>query len=162
MPDAPNRGCFACGEENPIGLRLRFSYGDGYAEARFTPEPVHQGYPGLLHGGLVATLLDEAMAHAVVASVGPAVTGELRVRLRGRGVTLGEPVVVRGRIVERRGRLVRAEAELVARDGAVLARAEGKFMQLPALGQGPTPSLATASAAQQADDQVQQEREQEA
>ncbi len=161
MPDAPNRGCFACGIDNPIGLRLRFSYGDGYAEAHFTPEPVHQGYPGLLHGGLVATLLDEAMAHAVVASAGLAVTGELRVRLRGRGVPLGTPVVVRGRVVERRGRLIRAEAELRAPDGTLLARAEGKFMQVLTLEQDPTAGL-TRSTAQEAGDQVQEERQQEA
>jgi len=130
VPDDPNQGCFACGSANPIGLRLCFAYGDGSAEACFIPETVHQGYPGLLHGGLVATLLDEAMAHAVVHSFGPAVTGELHVRLRGRGVLLGQPVVVRGRIVEHRGRYIRAKAELVGSDGALLACGEGKFMRV--------------------------------
>ncbi|MGC8874632.1 MAG: PaaI family thioesterase [Chloroflexia bacterium] len=162
MPRDPTRSCFACGEDNPIGLHLRFSYGDGSAEACFVPQPAHQGFPGLLHGGLVATLLDEAMAHAVIASVGPAVTGEIRVRLRGRGVRLGEPVRVRGWIVERRGRLVQAEAEVVGADHTVLAQAEGKFMRVSTLEGAPSLAVAGASAAEQAHDQVEQEREQEA
>ncbi len=128
MPYESNRYCFACGEENPIGLHLRFTYGEGRVEATFVAERPHQGYPGLLHGGLVATLLDEAMAHAVIATCGPAVTGELRVRLRGRGVPLGQTLHLRGWIRARRGRLVLAEAHICDEKGTLLAHSEGKFM----------------------------------
>lgn len=128
MPYESGRYCFACGEENPLGLHLRFVYGEGRAEATFVAERAHQGYPGLLHGGLVATLLDEAMAHAVIASYGPAVTGELRVRLRGGGVPLGRTLRLRGWVNARRGRLVLAEAHLCDEVGTLLAQGEGKFM----------------------------------
>ncbi|MGB9723866.1 MAG: PaaI family thioesterase [Chloroflexia bacterium] len=128
MPYESDRYCFACGEQNPIGLHLQFTYGEGSAEASFIPERSHQGYPGLLHGGLVATLLDEAMAHAVFAAYGPAVTGELRVRLRGGGAPLGRVLRLRGWIRARRGRLVLAEAHLRDEAGTLLAYGEGKFM----------------------------------
>lgn len=129
MPYESDRYCFACGEENPIGLHLRFTYGEGCAEATFIAERAYQGYPGLLHGGLVATLLDEAMAHAVIAAYGPAVTGELRVRLRGGGVPLGRTLRLRGWIRARRGRLILAEANLCDdAAGTLLAYGEGKFM----------------------------------
>jgi acyl-coenzyme A thioesterase PaaI-like protein len=120
--------CFACGEHNPIGLHLQFSYGEDEVEARFAPQRVHQGYRGTMHGGLVATLLDETMAHAVISSCGPAVTADLHVRLRGGGVHTGQPVRLRGRVTGRRGRLILAEAEVLSEEGDVLAQAEGKFM----------------------------------
>ena len=128
MPYANDRYCFACGENNPIGLRLKFDYGEGSAEARFTPERVYQGYPGIMHGGLVATLLDETMAHAVISTHGIAVTGDLHVRMRGNGVPIGRPLRLQGRVTGRRGRLVLAEAALHDEDGNLLARGEGKFM----------------------------------
>lgn len=128
MPYESDRYCFACGEENPIGLHLHFTYGEGCAGTTFVAERAYQGYPGRLHGGLVATLLDEAMAHAVIASYGPAVTGELRVRLRGGGVPLGRTLRLRGWVNARRGRLVLAEANLCDETGALLAYGEGKFM----------------------------------
>jgi acyl-coenzyme A thioesterase PaaI-like protein len=128
MPYDNDRYCFACGENNPIGLHLRFSYGEDSAETRFTPERVFQGYPGLMHGGLVATLLDEAMAHAVIAAHGPAVTGDLHVRLRGRGVPIGQSLRLRGRVTGCRGRLVLTEATIQDEAGTLLAQGEGKFM----------------------------------
>jgi acyl-coenzyme A thioesterase PaaI-like protein len=131
MPNEPDNFCFACGANNPIGLHLQFTYGEGTAEARFTPERVYQGYPGLLHGGLVCTLLDEAMAHAVIAAHGVAVTGDLHVRLRGAGVPIGRPLHLAGRVTGRRGRLVLTEAILHDEEGNLLAQGDGKFMLVP-------------------------------
>jgi acyl-coenzyme A thioesterase PaaI-like protein len=128
MPYEDDQYCFACGRNNPIGLKLQFTYGEGSAEATFTPERVYQGYPGIMHGGLVATLLDEAMAHAANSALGPAVTGELRVRMRGNGVPIGRPLHLQGRVTFHRGRLVKTEAELRGEEGELLASAEGKFM----------------------------------
>ena len=57
--------CFACGPNNPIGLKLDFQFsGDSYV-AKFTPSAQYQGYDGITHGGIVSTLLDEAMAKLV-------------------------------------------------------------------------------------------------
>ena len=132
MPYESDRYCFACGDNNPIGLHLKFTYGEGTAEAHFTPERVFQGYPGIMHGGLVSTLLDEAMAHATIAAHGAAVTGDLHVRLHGAGVPIGRPLRLTGRVTGRRGRLVLTEATLHDEEGNLLARGEGKFMLVAA------------------------------
>jgi len=131
MPYESDHYCFACGAANPIGLHLRFTYADGTAEALFTAERAHQGYPGIMHGGLVATLLDEAMAHAAIAAHGAAVTGDLHVRMRGQGVPLGRPLRLQGRVTGGRGRLVLTAATLRDEEGRLLAQAEGKFMVVP-------------------------------
>jgi acyl-coenzyme A thioesterase PaaI-like protein len=131
MPYETDHYCFACGANNPIGLHLKFTYGESTAEAQFTAERVYQGYPGIMHGGLVSTLLDEAMAHAVIAAHGAAVTGDLHVRLRGAGVPVGRPLRLMGRVTGRRGRLVLTEATLYDEAGSVLAQGEGKFMLMP-------------------------------
>jgi acyl-coenzyme A thioesterase PaaI-like protein len=128
MPYADDQYCFACGRNNPIGLHLQFDYGDEGVTARFVPEQVHQGYPGIMHGGLVSTLLDETMAHAVIHACGLAVTGELQVRLRGQGVPIGTPVCLRGRVTGQRSRLVWAEAEIWGEEDTLLAEGKGKFM----------------------------------
>jgi acyl-coenzyme A thioesterase PaaI-like protein len=136
MPYESDHQCFACGSANPIGLHLEFAYREGAAEARFTPAPAFQGYPGLMHGGLVCTLLDEAMAHAVIATSGTAVTGDLHVRLRGAGVPIGRPLRLVGRVTGQRGRLVLAEAVVYDEAGKVLAQGEGKFMRVSEEGGG--------------------------
>ena len=76
------RRCFGCGSENPIGLRLRFEAVDGGVVARFRPRPEYQGWDGMLHGGILLTMLDETLAYAALFAAGPAVTAELRARLR--------------------------------------------------------------------------------
>ncbi len=128
MPEGNDHYCFACGARNPIGLHLHFSYGEGTAEALFTPQQVHEGYPGLMHGGLVATLLDEVMAHAVISTHGTAATGDLRVRMRGGGVPVGAPVHLHGRVTGRRGRMVMVVGQIRDGEGKVLAEGEAKFM----------------------------------
>ena len=60
-------GCMACGAANPIGLGLVFAEEGDAVRAEFTPLAWHQGYDGLVHGGIIAMLLDEAMAQALLA-----------------------------------------------------------------------------------------------
>ena len=58
--------CFACGERNPDGLRLRIEYpSPGRCRIEFVPPKKFQGWQGILHGGIIATILDEAFAHAL-------------------------------------------------------------------------------------------------
>ena len=59
-----NHACFGCGDNNPIGLRLRFAYAGNGVEASFTPSAEHQGFHDVVHGGIISTVLDEAMAWA--------------------------------------------------------------------------------------------------
>ncbi len=112
--------CFACGLDNPYGLKLDFRIeGDCYV-ARKTLAREYQSYTGVAHGGIVSTLLDEAMGGYLVALGEKAVTGRLTVRYR-HPTPIGEELRVTGRVVERRGRFYRMKAEVALADGTVTA-----------------------------------------
>lgn len=123
-PSALARWCYACGDLNPIGMHLRFRMDGDWAVAEFTAEPVHQGYPGFVHGGVVSTLLDEAMGWATYGKGIWALTGKLETRFR-EAVPTGQKLVVRGRIERDRGRTLDVSAELRGPSGKVLAEAAG-------------------------------------
>ncbi|MCW5977511.1 MAG: PaaI family thioesterase [Bryobacteraceae bacterium] len=84
-------------------------------------------FQGIIHGGIVSTVLDEAMSKAVASSGSPAVTCRLEIRLRRR-IVPGEGLTVRGWIVERKKRRIRAEAEIVDREGRERAHAWAVFL----------------------------------
>jgi acyl-coenzyme A thioesterase PaaI-like protein len=122
--------CFACGDRNPIGLRLRFSRDERGVTAQFIPQPEHQGFEKTVHGGIISTVLDEAMAWAIAQAGIWAVTGEMRVRFR-RPLRVGEATVVTARVTGQRGLAVMAAAELVlASDAAPIAGATATFARV--------------------------------
>jgi len=98
--------------------------------ATWTPSPTWEGFRGIVHGGVVSTVLDEAMAKAVAATGSQALTAELRVRFR-RHVTSGEAFLIRGWIVKQNKRLIATEAALTAPDGTEHAHAWASFLALP-------------------------------
>jgi uncharacterized protein (TIGR00369 family) len=124
--------CFACGRENPIGLKLNFEYPrQGECRAGFVPLREHQGWQGVLHGGIIATLLDEALAHALG---GPdrgrgsgAVTAEITVSFK-KPVPIETRVILSGRVNRQRGRLIEAVSQIENEQGEVLASAMGKLV----------------------------------
>ncbi len=121
--------CVVCDPDHPTGLRVSFSTtSDGASIAAWNASAAWQGFEGIVHGGVIATLLDEAMSKAVAASGVAALTAELRVRYRHH-VAAGERLVIKGRIVEQTRRLIRAEAELATEDGE--SRAQGWAVFLP-------------------------------
>ncbi|MDQ7798593.1 MAG: PaaI family thioesterase [Candidatus Edwardsbacteria bacterium] len=126
--------CFACGSNNPDGLQIKFSYPQaGQCRAEFVPPAKFQGWQGILHGGIVSTLLDEALAHAVGGSEGGggasgAVTAELTVRFK-KPVKIGESVILAGRVLNDKGRMVEAGSEITDRQGNILASASGKLVR---------------------------------
>ena len=120
--------CFACGSDNPHGLQLKFhADSDGAASANLALSSQWEGPRGIAHGGIVSTLLDEAMAKAVAATGRKAMTAELRVRFRESAKT-GERLQLRGLVVRQEKRLIETEATLVATDGRERAHAWGKFV----------------------------------
>jgi acyl-coenzyme A thioesterase PaaI-like protein len=122
--------CFACGEGNPHGLRLRFTCVEaGRVEAGWEPRREFEGFQGVIHGGIVSTVLDEAMSKAVSSLGWQALTAELRVRLK-HTVCSGESLQVRGWVVERRKRRIVTEATLTDGQGVEKARAWATFLQL--------------------------------
>jgi len=137
----PNR-CFACGPENQIGLKLQFEHDPrGEARALWTPAPLHEGWPGVVHGGLLSTVLDEAMSHAVMAAGLKAMTAELRVRFR-EPAPPQNTLMVKAWIVARARRLVEAEASITGADGREYAHGWGRFLCVDSL---PDRGLAASS-----------------
>lgn len=126
-----NPSCFACGAENPRGLHLEFgSVVPGHVSLAWTPAENLESFRGIIHGGIVTTVLDEAMSHAVVASHWEALTAEMRVRFR-QSVRVGESLHVSARVVERRKRKILTEATMKTLDGEERAHAWATFLQLP-------------------------------
>jgi acyl-coenzyme A thioesterase PaaI-like protein len=128
----PQLVCFACGASHPSGLKLQFHVNEnGSVSADWTPSSVWEGFQGVIHGGIVSTVLDEAMSKAVAAAAKPAFTCHLEVRLR-RPVAPGESLVVRGWVVKKRKRYIRVEADLRDRLNVERAHAWTTFLEVPA------------------------------
>lgn len=126
---ATDHGCFGCGERNPIGLHLKFYRHNDGIQAQFTPNESFEGYVHMMHGGIVATLLDEAMSWAVIDRGYLAVTAKMDVHFR-RPVPVSESLTVIGRVERDRRRAIEASGEIRNREGTVLASATGLFMRV--------------------------------
>ena len=120
--------CFACGQNNPIGLRLRFTVEGDAVRAEFTPGSQYQGYDGVLHGGIVAAALDDAMANLFHLRGRETLTARLEIRFR-REAPVGQRLVVTARLTGERRKLFTAEAALSLLDGTPLAEATGTFIR---------------------------------
>jgi len=120
--------CFACGKSNPIGLKLQFRFdGEDYV-TEFEVKPEHQGWTGIAHGGLLATVLDEAMARLLWEKGLNAITGRLTVRYH-RSLSIGESIRVRARITKQRSLGIETAAEAM-RDGDLIADATAVSMDV--------------------------------
>jgi acyl-coenzyme A thioesterase PaaI-like protein len=126
--------CFVCGLRNTAGLRASFYELDGgEILAVFAPRAEHQGYPGRLHGGLAATILDETIGRAImISSKGETwgVTVEFTMRLR-KPVPVDRPVKVVGRIVKEGSRIFEGTGEIRLEDGSVAVEGQGKYIKMP-------------------------------
>ena len=124
---AQDGGCFGCSPSNPAGLRMRFRRLGDRVVARYTVADRFHGAPGIAHGGIVATILDEVSCAAVNFLTDRWVmTGELTVRYE-RPCPVETPLEVAARIADRtHARYWVVEAE-INHDGARLVRSRGKF-----------------------------------
>lgn len=122
--------CFVCGPKNPIGLRLNFALLDnGTLETRFTPQKVHQGYADVVHGGILATILDEIMVNLPIKLGHKAVTARMEVNLK-RPARVGQELVFTAQLVGETRRTLQACARARTVDGTVVAEAKGTLMKL--------------------------------
>jgi uncharacterized protein (TIGR00369 family) len=120
--------CFCCGTDNERGLHLAITYPEtGVAETILEVPPWFTGWKNMTHGGLLATLLDEIMAHACVGMAQRAVTAEITVRFQ-KAVATGARIHARGKVEEARGRVLSTHGWLYDADGAVVAEASGRFI----------------------------------
>ncbi len=121
--------CFGCGTDNPEGMHLKFSLDEASRTfvARLRLPRRFQGPPGHAHGGIIATILDEAMGKVNRLRSLVALTSEMKVEYL-KPVPLGQPLIVEGREVRKRGRRLLHAAELRDEHGQVLARSRGTFV----------------------------------
>lgn len=121
--------CFVCGHDNAGGLRLDFCFSAGgqSAETTFVPGETYQGWQGIVHGGILMTVLDEVMAKAAVHAGYRVVTGEITVKLK-KPAKIGEPLHCRGAVDSVKKRIVYARASAAREDGAVIAEATAKLV----------------------------------
>jgi acyl-coenzyme A thioesterase PaaI-like protein len=130
----PNsRHCFACGVDNTCGLGMTFyEVGAGRVLAEYSVPEIYQGFPGIVHGGIVFTMLDEVLGR--VTMVGDhtkfTMTAKVEVRFR-KPIPTGELLQIHGTVDRRRGRFAFASAKLRLPDGSIAAEAKGMMAEVP-------------------------------
>ena len=130
----PNsRFCFACGLENDLGLKLTFyEDGEGGALGHYSIAKQFEGYPGIAHGGIVATIMDEALIRALILEDHQRMffTAKLTTRLR-KQVPVEKPLKITAKIISDRGRTAEAESKIFDQSGELLAEAQGLMVAVP-------------------------------
>ena len=120
--------CFACGMDNSSGLRLEFRGGNGRVTSEFVPQKAHQGFKDIVHGGIITTILDEAMVKAVLSLGIEALTAEITVRFK-MPLLVGEKAFIEAEINKIGNRLVETSARIRKADASVVAEAGAKLLR---------------------------------
>lgn len=134
MKRQPNsKHCFICGLENPAGLHLKFyTQEDGTVVSTVTVPEQYQGYPGVVHGGIVAAMLDEAAGRAHMSGDPPRFLYTAKLDLRYRKNTpVGRPLKLVGKVGKIKERTATASAFLYEEDGTLLAEADALLVDVP-------------------------------
>jgi len=135
MNKQPNsRKCFVCGVDNPFGLQLKFyDLEPGEVLVEFTVPERFQGYPGIVHGGIVAAMLDEVTSRTLMGEVEAPrfmYTARLEVRYR-KNVPVGQPLRILGHAGKNKRHTATATGEIFGPDGELLAEAEALLVNVP-------------------------------
>ena len=133
MRELPHtHSCFVCGESNADGLKLRFHTDGQTVHTRFRPRAEHVGFRGVVHGGIIATVLDEIMVWACAVPTGQfAFCAELNVRFLNP-VRPDDEIIATGELVaNRKNRIFEAKGVLANASGQAYAEAMGKFLPIP-------------------------------
>jgi len=122
--------CFVCGEKNPGGLHLSFNIDQERKTLKttFVASSTFQGWDGIVHGGIISTLLDEAMAKLVYELGYQAVTVSLEIKFKKPAPIL-QTLFVHGEITEVSRRLIKAKGQVMKEDGTILAVGSSTFIK---------------------------------
>jgi uncharacterized protein (TIGR00369 family) len=120
--------CFVCGKKNENGLHLAFTLLEGKIVSEFTFRKNHQGYKDIVHGGLLSTVLDEAMVKASLLQGMPAVTAEITVRYRSP-LLVGEQAVVEAEIIRMNRKIIETAAVIRKFDTTLIAEASARLFR---------------------------------
>jgi len=112
--------CFGCGENNPCGLKLKFEWDGKQVRAEFTPTKFHQGWAGIIHGGIITTILDEAMGYVAYYEGIKCVTSSMQTRFK-RPLSIDEPITVTASLTRNARRYVETEAKITLMDSTLVA-----------------------------------------
>jgi uncharacterized protein (TIGR00369 family) len=123
-----NNKCFVCGQKNKDGLKLQFRYSPdgGKVETRFVPDAKYQGWKGVLHGGIIMTLLDEVMAKAAVKKGFNVLTGEITTKFKNPARVM-EPLRCEAEIEAVKKKVLYARAAVYKENGTIVAQATSKM-----------------------------------
>ena len=129
IPQLQGHTCFACGTENPIGLKLKFYRSGDAICTDIRLERCYEGWTNMAHGGIISTLLDETMSWAIIYFKRVLfVTRKMELKFI-RPVLVEKPLTVRGRLLESKDdSRIRARADIVDSEGNMLARSTGEFV----------------------------------
>ncbi len=134
MQELPHtHSCFVCGESNAAGFRLRFETDGRIVQTRFCPRPEHVGFKNVMHGGLIATVLDEIMVWGcAIGTKQFSYCAELTVRFLNPVRPGGQLVAVGELAANRKGKIFEAKGTLRDKSGKILAQATGKYLPIKA------------------------------
>ncbi len=121
--------CFVCGKDNEIGLKLIFVVENKKIKAEFIPDETLQGFEGIVHGGIITTVLDEAMVKLAFILGLNAVTSKISVELKYPTI-VGRKYFITGEIIEEQEKIVKAKAGLENEDKKLIARAEAVLVKV--------------------------------
>jgi len=132
IPKPQGHNCFACGTENPIGLNLQFYRLADTVCTELTLQRRYEGWEGVVHGGIVSTLLDEVMSWAIMYTKKVfLVTRKIDIKYV-RPVLVGIPLKVAGRLVDdSEPPKIKARAEIRDEQGRLLVRSNAEFVEIP-------------------------------
>ena len=125
--DRTEEVCFACGQKNPIGLKIRFEWDGKTVSAEFAPGEHYQGWVGVVHGGIIACILDEAMNRIGHFMGVICLTAKMEVRFK-HPARIGELLLITAHPTRVTKRLIETDGKLALRDGTVIAESTGKHV----------------------------------
>ena len=126
---ADDKMCFACGTKNSIGLHLKFKYDNKSCTAEWLPKKEYQGYKDVLHGGIITTVLDEAMTRMGYQLGMDTVTGHIEVTFK-KPAFVNNKFLIKAEINEEQERKVLASARLLNDKGEIMAEAKGILVKI--------------------------------
>ena len=121
-----DNNCFACGKNNSIGLKLEFEESESGVRSSVKLDKNFQGWKSMAHGGIISTLLDEAMVKSASSKKITCVTAEIKVKFKSP-CFLGKDYILRGSVVDVKKRVIITEAKLIETSGKIVALGEGKL-----------------------------------
>lgn len=137
MKKQPNSlHCFICGIKNPVGLKLKiYEIDEGLIETTYTAPEHFQGYPGILHGGIAASILDEMSGRALMGDPSSPrfmFTGKIEIKYR-KNIPIGEPLRIVGKAIRSREKTAEGWAGIYNMNNELLAEATSLLIDIPDL-----------------------------